>query len=252
MNPDGSEPKGTYAVMESLTNSIDFWDDKPAWMTFVLGFPSMLLTLIAMVCMIPVGIGELAFRETVENLREANFDNKFVADAQRQILEVKLVDLFMREQMQDMYNSTSTESPANKPELEVPCSKHVQKTNPAELDYISSGESSGYFLQNTPSMSVTISQTEHNESSTQNFQTSNKETSSTIKVLEMLTDNDPSYIQIHGKVKEGTAKKGEYCKLINKEDGYIEGMYNILTIGWNGELMEKPTGHMTKFSLRRF
>ena len=58
-----------------------------------------------MVCMIPVSISEITLRATVDNLQESNFDSKFVMDAQRQILVVKLTELFKHDQMRDVYDS---------------------------------------------------------------------------------------------------------------------------------------------------
>lgn len=109
-NPNPSEPKLAHAALEQVehgfNDSLDFWNDKPLWMTVAFGLPSMVVSFltsaIAILCLIPVGISEMALRDTVDNLREADFDCKFVADAQRQILEVKLVDLIWQEQIKDL------------------------------------------------------------------------------------------------------------------------------------------------------
>lgn len=97
-----SDTLGTYAAMEAIDKSTDIWEHTPALVTFVLGIPTMLLSMVALLCLFPVGIGEVALKNTVDKLKEANFDKKFIADAQRQILEVKLVDLFLREQIEDI------------------------------------------------------------------------------------------------------------------------------------------------------
>ena len=97
-----SDKLGTYAAMEALDKSTDIWEHTSALVTLVLGIPAMLLSMVALLCLIPVGIGEVALKNTVDKLKEANFDKKFIADAQRQILEVKLVDLFLREQLDDI------------------------------------------------------------------------------------------------------------------------------------------------------
>lgn len=222
-NPDGSDPKGTYTVLDSLTNSMDFWDNKPAWMTLTLGLPSMLITLIAMVFMIPVGIGELAFRETVENLREANFDNKFVADAQRQILEVKLVDLFMREQMQD---SSSSESTVSKPESTPPCSETVQEVKTTSSDYISNDRPDGNSSQNTRSVPITVD--------------------GVIKEIVRCSSPDALRLQIEGEVIEGTLTVNAYCKLNGQEE-----VYQVVDMGFAGNLTECGTGRATLFTLKK-
>lgn len=114
---DPLDPQGTYSVWdgaESVVNNIMyFWDGMPLWLQIPLGIPSILLSFLAFVvttiCLIPVGISEIALRATVDNLREAHFDKKFIAEAQRHILEVKLVDLFRQEQMRGIYdNNTET------------------------------------------------------------------------------------------------------------------------------------------------
>lgn len=109
-NSDPTTPQITYTAKDTVEKffdrSIDFWDDKPRLLTLTVGLQSMtasfIASCIALVFLVPVGIGEILLRATVEKLRETNFDNKFVADAQRQILEVKITDLFLQEQMRDI------------------------------------------------------------------------------------------------------------------------------------------------------
>ena len=107
---DPLEPKVSNSALDAIERAanqfFEFWDDKPAPLVLVLGIPSMLSSLLvvglSMLALIPVCISEIAFRATVEGLREASFDNTFVAKAQRQILEVKLIDLIRQEQLRDM------------------------------------------------------------------------------------------------------------------------------------------------------
>lgn len=109
-NPDPGEPDMTYKVLElleeKLESSLDFWDDKPEWMSVVLGIPHKVLLAAAMliggICLIPVGVGEIIFDITLDGLKEADFDGKFVGDAQKQILEVKILEIFKHKQMEDI------------------------------------------------------------------------------------------------------------------------------------------------------
>lgn len=104
------DPTATNAVLDAVIqgseNAIDFWDDKPGWMQFVIGIPSALVSIVGafltFVLCVPAMISEILLRNTIDNLREADFDSKFVADAQQQILEVKIVDLFRLEQSKDI------------------------------------------------------------------------------------------------------------------------------------------------------
>lgn len=104
------DPTATNAVLDAVIqgseNAIDFWDDKPSWMQFAIGIPTALVsivgTFLTFVLCVPAMISEILLRNTIDNLREADFDSKFVADAQQQILEVKIVDLFRLEQSKDI------------------------------------------------------------------------------------------------------------------------------------------------------
>lgn len=93
------------AVMQGTENAVDYWWDKPDWMKIAFGIPTVLVstvgTILTFVLCVPVMVSEILLRNTIENLQEADFDSKFVADAQRQILEVKIVDLFKIEQSKD-------------------------------------------------------------------------------------------------------------------------------------------------------
>lgn len=107
---DPLEPKISDTVSDNIigvfNKGLDFWDDKPYPVTLLLGIPSMIASIFAaclsFIALVPVAISEIALRATVDGLREANFDKAFVANAQRQILEVKLSDLVIQEQLRDM------------------------------------------------------------------------------------------------------------------------------------------------------
>lgn len=109
-NADPLEPMVTNSALNAIekayNQSLEFWDDKPYLLTLVLGVPSVITSLLACVfsalALVPVCISEMVLRATVEGLKEAGFDNTFVAKAQRQILEVKLIDLIRQEQLRDM------------------------------------------------------------------------------------------------------------------------------------------------------
>lgn len=93
-----------------------------------------------------------------------------------------------------------------------------------------------------------LSQIGYNVSSVQNIRTSNKEATSTIKVLEQLTAPDIPFIQIHGKVVDGNPTKDSFCRLENQE-----GLYKIVKIGWRNDLKDcsAPGTKMTKFTLKK-
>ena len=252
LNPTGSEPKGTYAAMDALTNSIDFWDDKPSWMTLLLGLPSMLFSLVTMVLLIPVGIGELTLRETVENLREANFDNKFVADAQRQILEVKLVDLFKHEQIRDIYDSDHTE-PARSTQAAPPNAFINPKSDEGEntssqkkvndLVHATTSTNDGGKKESYAGTSGLFYSTP-----TSNCNTSEMEISGVINELIRYGASDSLRIQIQGKVISGNITIGAYCKLYGQED-----VYQVMSMGFdvNGNMTECGPGGFTKFTLKK-
>ena len=74
-------------------------DDKPDWMAI----PGTILGGIGLLASIPVVAGELLVKGVVDEMQEKDFDNKFIADAQRRILEEKMIELFPQMQIKKMF-----------------------------------------------------------------------------------------------------------------------------------------------------
>lgn len=70
--------------------------------------------------------------------------------------------------------------------------------------------------------------------------------SSIIKELVRRSSPDALRVQIEGKVLEGMPTVGSYCKLEGQQD-----VYQIMTIGYAGNLTECEIGRSTKFTLKK-
>lgn len=98
-NPDPMNTKVSDKMADGIWKYMDSMEDKPDWMAI----PGIILGGIGLLASIPVVAGELLVKGVVDEMQEKDFDNKFIADAQRRILEVKMIELFPQMQIKKMF-----------------------------------------------------------------------------------------------------------------------------------------------------
>ena len=106
-DPDYCEAKSTERLVNIFENSfdniLDNIEGKPMWIQIPIMIPTFIAHVVGLISLIPFGVGEILFRATLDGLQEFSFDLKFVEDAQKQILEVKLLEFFKNEQTKDIF-----------------------------------------------------------------------------------------------------------------------------------------------------
>lgn len=107
---EGYETKFSSGILskmeETFYNSLDFFDNKGI-IGELISIPVALIefvifTVSTLLFVAPLGVTEILINATVDNLKEKSFESKFVADAQKQILQVKISELFANLQMEDI------------------------------------------------------------------------------------------------------------------------------------------------------
>ena len=91
-------------VFESASDKIlDVADDAPPLLGMLIAALSAPVVLLAgAILVLPVGISEVTARYIAEELQDSNFDRKFIAEAQRHILQIKLCEFVSNEQIKQI------------------------------------------------------------------------------------------------------------------------------------------------------